>query len=38
MWKVLWKLKQGCIDDFILVCETDNLVDSDFLISDSYGS
>jgi hypothetical protein len=24
------KVKQGCIDDFILVCEIDNLVVSDF--------
>ena len=30
------KVKQGCIDDFILVCEIDKLADSDFLIPDSY--
>ena len=33
------KVKQGCLDDFIFVCEIDKLIDSDFLfISDSYGS
>jgi hypothetical protein len=32
------KEKQGCVDDFILVCEIDKLVDSDFFISDSYGT
>lgn len=32
------KIKQGCINDFILVCEIDKLVDSNFLISDSYES